>query len=208
MLTGYPACGWFLFILKGIETVPDFKKAVLKIFYILDSDYGHVKKAGRYLNIKGKRCLVVGCGRGKECGYFIRMGASEVHGIDIIDDIGSDYSYAGVKYYKLSAENMDTIRSDFYDIVYSYATMEHIGRIDLAFSQMCRAVRPGGIIYSVAGPLWNSRYGHHKRDFFKDYPWIHLRMDKEKICDCYRHIKPHIEYMLNPMFFNKLGSFV
>jgi len=193
-------------------------KVVLKkpLSKILGADYAHAAMAVHYLGAKPGSCLVVGCNRGRECGYFIKLGASYVDGVDIIDDIGSDYSRAGVMYYKLSAENMNTIRSDFYDIVYSYATMEHIGRIDLAFSQMCRVARPGGIIYSVAGPLWNSRYGHHKQDFFKDYPWIHLRMSKEEIVDYCKakHIydpagtdmKHHIEYMLNPSFFNKLFS--
>ena len=178
--------------------------------------YRHARRAARYSNIKNGRCLVVGCNRGNECRYFIRLGAAEVHGVDIIDDIGSQYKDARVRYHKVSAEKMQDIESNFYDLVYSYATMEHVARIDLGFSEMVRAAKPGGIIYCIAGPLWNSRFGHHKREFFKKYPWIHLRMNQTEIYNYCRaqHItdpagtdmKHHIEYMLNHSFFNKLPS--
>jgi SAM-dependent methyltransferase len=91
--------------------------------------------------------------------------------------------------------------------------MEHVPDIGKGFSEMVRVTRPGGIIYSVAAPLWNSPYGHHKPDLFQpDHPWIHLLLDKEEIYAlCEREgiipadgagIRHHVEYMLHPEFFN------
>lgn len=192
----------------------DAKRIILKFFYVLDSDYRHAKRAARYLDIRGKKCLVVGCNKGMECRYFVRFGAALVDGVDIIDDIGSEYKNSKVRYCKTSVEKIQDIESNFYDLVYCYAVMEHIAHIDLAFSEMIRAAKPSGIIYCIAGPLWNSRYGHHKWDFFKKYPWIHLRMNEAEIYNYCKieHIsdpagtdmKHHIAYMLNPLFFNKL----
>lgn len=95
--------------------------------------------------------------------------------------------------------------------------MEHVPDIGKGFSEMARVTRPGGVIYSVAAPLWNSQYGHHKPDLFQPaHPWIHLLLDNNAICElCEREnifpadgagIKHHVDYMLNPDFFNMTPS--
>lgn len=170
--------------------------------------------AARYLNnIHGEKCLAIGCNTGKECSYFINLGFHEVDGLDVVDEIGSEYQHPNVRYFKMSAENMEGIENNCYDLVYCFATMEHIPRIDMAFSEMVRVTKSSGIIYCVSAPLWNSKQGHHKAEFFNKYPWIHLRMNEEEIvkyCETENIAAPvgttmkgHIEYMLNPQFFNK-----
>lgn len=160
--------------------------------------------------------MVIGCGGGKECSYFIAFGASEVHGLDIGEKVGHEYIHPKVKYFKMSAENMEGIEDNEYDLVHCIATMEHIPRIDIAFSEMVRICKPGGIIYCVSSPLWNSRYGHHKGDYFRRFPWIHLRMNEDGINEyCQinnitdqtgRSMKGHIAYMLSPRNFNKISA--
>jgi len=64
--------------------------------------------------------------------------------------------------------------------------------------------------------LWNSPYGHHKPDLFDGYPWVHLLYSKQEIIDFYlekklgpltaEELKIHVDYMLNPHFFNKHPS--
>jgi SAM-dependent methyltransferase len=168
-------------------------------------------------SVKGKKCLVIGCNTGKDCTYFVKHDAEMVNGIDIIDEVGSAFKNPKVKYFRISAENMDGIENDRYDLVYCFATMEHIHNIDMAFSEMVRVCKPGGIIYCVAAPLWNSRQGHHKANFFGQYPWIHLRMNEDEIIRyCEKNnitdesgtttMKEHIAFMLNPEFFNKLPA--
>ncbi len=140
----------------------------------------HAYATRRYVRVRGKRCLVVGCHRGKDCMYFVRFGAREVHGVDIIEEIGKEVVNPKVTYYRTSCERMECIPSEYYDLVFCFATMEHIPRIDLAFSEMVRVARPGGIIYAFSSPLWNSRYGHHRKAILRD-PWVHLRYDQNEL---------------------------
>jgi hypothetical protein len=48
----------------------------------------HAYAARRYVRIRGKKCLVIGCHKGRDCRYFVRFGAREVHGLDIIEQVG------------------------------------------------------------------------------------------------------------------------
>jgi SAM-dependent methyltransferase len=180
----------------------------------MDYNIYHARLASSYLDIKDKKVLVVGCNRGKEVGYFIEFGAQEVWGIDLIDEIGEEFAHDKAKYFQMSAEKMD-IPDNTFDLVYSFATMEHVINIEHAFSEMVRVTKPEGIIYSLAAPLWYSRQGHHKSDIFDidKYPWIHIRFTKEEIkakCkageiaypDWVADINVHIDYMMDPRFFN------
>ncbi len=173
----------------------------------------------RYVHIRGKKCLVIGCATGRDCRYFVRFGAKEVHGLDIIDETGKDFPNPKVKYYRASCENMIGVPGEYYDLVYCYATMEHVPRIDLAFSEMLRVARPGGIIYALSSPLWNSRYGHHYKNYLKD-PWLHLRYNKDEIVhycisrgvqdsgedSVYSIVNYILNYILNKNFFNMVSA--
>lgn len=132
--------------------------------------------------VKGKSVLVVGCNRGKDCKYFIDLGANEVFGLDVLDDIGSEFNHPHAHYYRASAEDMP-FENDKFDLVYCFATMEHIPRIELAFSEMARVTKVGGCVYCVAAPLWNSVQGHHMANYFVGHPWIHLRKSKAEILE-------------------------
>jgi SAM-dependent methyltransferase len=74
-----------------------------------------------------------------------------------------------VSYLRSSAERI-AVRDNTYDLVYSYATMEHVPDIEAAFREFVRVTQPGGIIYSLAAPLWNSRFGRHKGGIFASFP--------------------------------------
>lgn len=171
-------------------------------------------EANNFYNVAGKSVLVVGCAYGKDCTYFVKFGASTVFGIDVNEAIGRDFVHERVTYFCMSAEKMD-FPDDYFDLTYSVATMEHVPHIEPAFSEMVRVTKPGGAIYCVATPLWNSREGHHKADVFdpNKYPWIHLRFTKDEIIEKCRQgeidypaeitdINLHIEYIFNPLHFN------
>ena len=140
-----------------------------------------VRTSLNYLtNIHSAKCMVIGCLRGEECSYFIRFGASKVDGLDVFSEVGSAYVHPRVKYFKMSVENMEGIEDNEYDLVHCVATMEHVLRIDMAFSEMVRICKPGGLIYCFSAPLWNSSFGHHFGAVFAKCPWIHLRMNAEE----------------------------
>ena len=128
----------------------------------------------------GLRVLVVGCGAGLDCQYFVSFGATVVHGIDPDDHIGSDFRHSSLTYLNGVAEAMP-FKDYSYDVVYSVATMEHVHDIQRAFTEIVRVTKREGLIYCVAAPLWNSREGHHHFGLFPDYPWIHLRLSKHGI---------------------------
>ena len=129
-------------------------------------------------NLAGLSVLVVGCGNGQDCQPFVDSGA-EVSGLDICEEIGSRFLDHRVHYYRQSIENCD-LPSNRFDMVFCIATMEHVHGIERAYSEMVRLVRPGGTVYAVAAPLWNSRRGHHI-DCLNEVPWIHLRYGPEEI---------------------------
>lgn len=83
-------------------------------------------------------------------------------------------------------------RNDSYDLVYSINAFEHIHDLDVAFGKMRRALKPGGYLFTLFGPIWSSDVGHHlsittedKREllFFEGVlaPWEHLTSTREAI---------------------------
>jgi len=187
-----------------------------KIIPLSSTDYGAIaaRDAVEIKDVRGKHVLVVGCNTGRECTYFVHAGARLVYGVDITDDIGSEYVHERISYHKNSVEKLPFPENTF-DLVYAFATLEHVNNIDLAFSEMHRVCKKKGIIFSIASPLWNSQYGHHKSDLFSGYPWIHLILDKNEIIQWFienkatslpgyaENIEHHVSYMLNDNFFNK-----
>jgi GT2 family glycosyltransferase/SAM-dependent methyltransferase len=172
----------------------------------------HAYTAGTLVDVQGKNVLVVGCNLGKDCAHFVRLGARTVHGLDVIEEVGRGYKHRRVRYLRASAEAIP-VQSGTYDLVFCFATMEHVPDIERAFTEMARVTRGDGLIYSVASPLWNSRYGHHKGDMFERFPWIHLRMSATEITElCTREriqdptgrypMEVHVNYMLNRQYFN------
>lgn len=164
--------------------------------------------------VKGLSVLVVGCNRGEDCERFIDAGATNVVGLDVMDEIGDNYQHPNVVYLRASAEEIP-LEDNSFDLVYCFATMEHIPRVEMAFTEMARVTKIGGCLYSVAAPLWNSSQGHHMPDF-PEHPWIHLRKSRTQLVDfCLNARIPnansqdtqkYIDYMLSDQNFNMLPA--
>jgi SAM-dependent methyltransferase len=169
--------------------------------------------AYRLASRRNPRVLVVGANRGEDCRLFVRLGAGEVHGLDIIDDIGAGFP-AGATYQRGSIEHSG-LPSDYFDIVWTANTMEHVPDIQAGFSEMARITRPGGIIFSVATKLWHSPYGHHM-ECFHGHPWVHVVFTKPQILEYARQhsitgerghtIEAIVDYMLDRRFFNMMPA--
>lgn len=182
---------------------------------IPDYNLIHVKLAAEYVAISKAKVLVVGCNTGKDCMSFIKLGAPKVFGLDVVPNVGSDFQHSDIEYYQNSVEDMP-FEDNTFDLVFCFATMEHVPDISSGFEEMARVTRQGGYVYSIAAPLWNSPYGHHKPDLFDGYPWMHLLYSRQEIIDFYlekklgpltkEDLKIHVDYMLNPQFFNKHPS--
>lgn len=168
------------------------------------------KEAAGLVDIKTAKVLVVGANRGEDCKRFIDLGAPEVHGLDVVDDIGVDFPHARVTYHRQSIEAAN-LPSASYDLVYCFAIMEHVPDIAAGFQEMARLVKPGGVVFSIAAPLWYSPYGHHM-GCFKGHPWVHVSMSRDEIVSYATEngiegerghtLEAVVDYMLNPEFFN------
>ena len=99
----------------------------------------------------------------------------------------------------------------FTDLGYCFATLEHVANIDTAFQEIVRVTKPGGFIYCLSAPLWYASKGHHMAIFF-DYPWIHLRHDKQGVLQFaeesgLKHdtvpMPALVDYMFSDTYFNK-----
>jgi ubiquinone/menaquinone biosynthesis C-methylase UbiE len=132
-----------------------------------------VKSLNSLCPIEGKSVLVIGCSKGLECDIIRQYNASLVTGLDISSQTGRDYKDSAISYSQASAEQIPYVDNSF-DICFSTATLEHISNPQIAMEEMVRVTKKYGTIYCHAAPLWNSPYGHHKRNIFPTDPWIHL----------------------------------
>jgi SAM-dependent methyltransferase len=171
----------------------------------------HVDRACELVGtVTGKSVLIVGASHGRDCKLFVDRGASVVHGLDIASDIGSEFQHERVTYHRGMVENSGLDRDSF-DLVFATATMEHVHDIEGGFKEMVRLAKPGGIIFSIASPLWNSPYGHHM-GCFQGHPWIHIALSRSEILTYARkhgitqnnghRIEAVIDYMMNHEYFN------
>lgn len=177
-----------------------------------ETDYHviHARQAAEYLPPAGRRVLIVGCGFGEDCRPFVEMGAAHVTGIDLAPHIGRNYQHPRVSYERQDAARMAFDDGSF-DLVYSSAVMEHVHDPAGAFREMARVVKPGGIVFSIASPLWNSRNGHHFGQWFDAYPWAHLRTDRAGMiaragATGNAEAEEDVDYALDPANFNRLPS--
>jgi SAM-dependent methyltransferase len=173
----------------------------------------HANIAASYHPVSGGRVLVVGCNRGEDCRQFVEFGAAEVVGLDVMDEIGVNFRHPRASYVKETAEAMPFADGRF-DMIFCFATMEHVPDIERAFAEMARVCSTGGVIYSVAAPLWNTRQGPHWGDAFNEYPWAHLRLTRQEMIAFMEHRRlerpeapylppEQIRYMTDRRYFNK-----
>jgi len=139
----------------------------------------NAEDAASRVSLSKAKVLVVGANTGGDCREFIDLGAQEVHGLDVIDDVGKDFQHSRVTYHRESIEH-SSLPDDYFDLVYSFATMEHVPDIAAGYAEMARLLKPGGVLFSMASPLWYSPYGHHM-GCFAGHPWVHIAFDREGI---------------------------
>lgn len=136
--------------------------------------------------LNGQRVLEVGCSDGLTCDLLMRLGAASVDGVDMMPEVGARYaSNEKVRYQQMDGEQLQ-FEAGAFDVSYSIATLEHVGRPGRALAEMLRVTRRGGFLYAQAGPLYYSPFGHHMFGHFDDLPWIHLRRTPAEIVEIAR----------------------
>ena len=128
----------------------------------------------------GQDVLEVGCSDGLVCDMMSHLGARRVTGIDVMETTGCAYRSEKIAYQSMDATRLMFPDASF-DLVYSIATFEHLPHPMQTLAEIARVLRPGGVGYVQAGPLYFSPFGHHMFAYFADQPWVHLRRSRKRI---------------------------
>jgi SAM-dependent methyltransferase len=137
----------------------------------------------------GSVCLDVGGARGQHAARIADV-ANRVHVIDQIPyhalDGGSyvetlrqmhakydrSFPFDRLIFTEMDAQDL-LFKEHVFDFTYSINSFEHIPNPALAFDEMMRVLKPGGIVYIQFDPIWASPFGHHLPHLLHD-PWMHL----------------------------------
>ncbi len=117
--------------------------------------------------------LEIGAADGFVLKELLARGAKRAVNVDISDNLNPEVKKAGVELKLISAENMSGLESNAFDLIYSWGTFEHILNIKKVMAECTRLLKPGGVIYVEAGPLYYSPWGYHYYSILK-VPYIHL----------------------------------
>ncbi|MEI7946286.1 MAG: methyltransferase domain-containing protein [bacterium] len=123
------------------------------------SEYQESHHTARYryaqLFVAGKSVLDIACGTGYGCAMLKNAGAENVRGIDLsleaIEYATKTYLAQGIEFTMGNAECLSDLKSESFDVVTSFETIEHLPNVGLYLSEIHRVLRPGGI-YIVSTP--------------------------------------------------------
>ena len=112
----------------------------------IDPRVYHVKLIAAHLgDLRGKRILDVGCGKGRFARVFReQQPEAEIWGVDISEEM-LRFVPDGIR---TRAGSMTELPFDsgFFDGAYATESLEHAVEIDKAVAEICRVVKPGGRI--------------------------------------------------------------
>jgi SAM-dependent methyltransferase len=155
----------------------------------------------RYLDLHGKHLLIVGLGQGHEVPIFFDFGCIKIDAIDpVLHSAAIPYTQdPRFRLIQSSAEKIP-FPDNTYDVVYSIATLEHIPDPMKACQEMLRVLKPGGIFYCHAGPLWYSAYGFHPDPYIaKLEPYFHIRYSSQE-----DYLQEHPDLRDNPAYLKRI----
>jgi ubiquinone/menaquinone biosynthesis C-methylase UbiE len=114
--------------------------------------------------IKGKKCLDIGCGGGRQCVAFSRLGAVEAAGVDFgkeniifANKMKNKLGIDNIQYYEANAYDLPFEENEF-DIVSSNGVFHHVEKMDRALEEAFRVLKPGGWMWlyvNGAGGMFN-----------------------------------------------------
>jgi SAM-dependent methyltransferase len=140
-------------------------------------------------DVKGRVLLDIGASpHGFAMERALENGVREYCGIGLgvpLDCVVYDGDRTGVLM-KMNAEQLE-IASGAFDAIISLSTFEHFFHPDAVLVEMCRVLKPGGVVLVIFHPVWTSLHGHHLHHI-PDVcallpPWSHLQWTKQELMD-------------------------
>jgi SAM-dependent methyltransferase len=148
------------------------------------------RRVNDFCPIRGKDVLAGGCGMGKDIPTWLPFHPTSVMGVDYFR-----YDRAWDGFRKYFSSSIDDVRVSFrqsdlrrlpfppssFDIVSTDAVFEHCYDLKADLQEMCRVVRPEGVIYATFGPIYTAFGGDHfsGRNELKD-AFNHLLLTQEE----------------------------
>ena len=114
--------------------------------------------------VAGKKCLDIGCGGGRQCAAFSRLGAASAAGVDFgkeniifANKMKNKLGIKNIEYREANAYDLPFTDNEF-DIVSSNGVFHHLERMDRALAEAFRVLKPGGWMWlyiNGAGGMFN-----------------------------------------------------
>lgn len=151
-------------------------------------------------DIRGRRVLEIGCGRGDLALALARDLDCDVTGVDICQY--AEWSERNSP--RLHLRKIDITAEDFsslgtFDFIYAFAVWEHIKHPYNALASAYKLLRPGGRMYMSANLYRGPKASHRYREVF--FPWPHLLFSDDVFAEFYEKKHGKVNY---PAWVNKL----
>jgi ubiquinone/menaquinone biosynthesis C-methylase UbiE len=108
----------------------------------------------------GNVLLDLGCDDGLWTQRLARAaGASEVHGVEIVEEQAKKAAANGVTVTKLDLNQpLTALASNYYDVVHANQVIEHVSSVDNFVSEVYRVLKPGGhaVVSTENGSSWHN----------------------------------------------------
>ena len=121
----------------------------------------------------GANCLEIGCGRGETAVRLAERGKCRVTGVDAhAYPEWPDRQSDAVRLEEVDLTERNPFAPESFDLIVSFAVLEHVQRPLAMLEAMFELLRPGGQIYFTANLHRGPKASHRYREVF--FPWPHL----------------------------------
>lgn len=140
------------------------------------------------VDLKEKKVLEVGCGRGYLSKSLVDQYGCSVVGIDISEHVEWQTlrNSPNLDYLVLDLSERNPFAEERFDLIVSFVAWEHMMHPFTMLKECCRVLKPEGKIYICANLYRSPRASHLYRDIY--FPFPHLLFPEEVIAEfCLKH---------------------
>lgn len=155
----------------------------------------------KHFDLKGKRCLEVGCGRGETAVRLAQRFSSRVVGVDAhAYPEWAERRSTEVELEEVDLTERNPYKPESFDFIYSLAVLEHVQRPLEMLAAIHKLLKPGGMVYLTANLYRGPMASHRYREVY--FPWPHLLFADEVFTKFYERLDGRVG--VKPAWVNKL----